>query len=46
MRLLFLTPLNSKGPGASGFLAIRCASLPGDIMLRRDLEQNGLFKVR
>ena len=44
MRLLFLTLLNSKGPGALGFLPIRCFLLLGNIMLRQDLEQNWTFK--
>lgn len=44
MRLLFLTLLNSGGPGALGFLSIRCLSLLGNIMLRHDLEQNWTFK--
>lgn len=42
MRLLFLTLLNSEGPGAPGFLPIRCLLLPGNITLRHDSEQNGL----
>ena len=39
MRLLFLTLLNSEGPGAPGFLPIRCILLLGDMMLGHDLEQ-------
>lgn len=44
MRPLFLTLLNSKGPGALGFLPIRCILLLGNITLKRDLEQNWTFK--
>lgn len=44
MRRLFLTLLNSKGPGALGFLPIRCILLLGNLMLGHDLEQKWIFK--
>lgn len=44
MRLLFMTLMNSEGPGALGFLPIRCILLLGNIMLGHDLEQKGTFK--
>ena len=44
MRPLFRTLLNSKGPGALGFLPIRCILLLGNLMLGHDLEQKWIFK--
>lgn len=44
MRPLSLTLLNSKGPGALGFLPISCILLLGNLMLGHDLEQKWIFK--
>lgn len=44
MRLLFLLLLSSEGPGALGFLPIRCILLLGNLMLRTDVEQKRTFQ--
>ena len=43
MRPLFLTLLNSEGPGALSFLPIRCILLLRNLMLGQDLEQKWIF---
>lgn len=43
MRPLFLTLLNSEGPGALSFLPIRCILLLGNLMLGHDWEQKWIF---